>query len=153
MTRMRWLVVGCAAVLASCSGVNEPLSGNFGEPGLTTDASEYTAHVIDDGFGPSRYSFQVIARFHNATSSTIYLARCYPDTPYPIYGVSAVGEPPSAGGAAYDPVWACVGHDRQIAVPAGSTRTDTLTIAGPNAFDGITHVGIGRTEGRFRTGV
>ena len=92
--------------------------------------------------------FRVIARFRNPTTDTLYLARCYPDSKHPVYGVVAVdsGGPESA----YGPFWACVGHDRQFAVAPGVYRIDTLLISGPNAWDGRTKVARGVLEGRFR---
>jgi hypothetical protein len=53
---------------------------------------------------------------------------------------------------AYNPVWACVGHDTFIEVLPGETRADTLTLWGPNAFDDKTGEPFGVLEGRMQIG-
>ena len=145
-------VAGLVFAMVACSDSSAPdstLDFLAGRPegALRTDQSSYTAVSIS-GEPPvgGRYAFQVIATFENRLPRTLYLARCYPDSRLPVFGV--VMEPD--GGSAFDQVWACVGHDQQIAVRPGETRTDTLYIQGPNGWDGRTGVPFGLLEGRMR---
>ena len=145
---------GLGLAVAACSDPAAPglsagiLSGRNGAA-LTTDSSEYTATYIG-GDGPYRsHGFRVVARFENQTLRTLYLARCFPDTPVPIFGVQLEGAGDSWG-SAYNPAWACVGHDNQIVVPPAQSRTDTLLIRGPTAFDGRTGQHFGTLTGRMR---
>lgn len=52
--------------------------------------------------------------------------------------------------SAYDPAWACVGHDRQFRVERGRSRVDTLIIRGPNAWSA--EVPLGTLTGVFELG-
>jgi hypothetical protein len=79
----------------------------------------------------------------------VYLARCYPESPHPVYGVGVVDSSDSRG-AAYNRVWACVGHNRQIPLRPGQARTDTLRLIGPNVVDGRTGQPRGAFVGRMR---
>jgi hypothetical protein len=114
---------------------------------LQTDRLAYTAALVQ-GVGPYRtFGFRLVARFTNDLVRPVYLKRCYPDWPSPIYGISAADADQEA---AYNPVWACVGHDRPIVVQPGETRTDTLEVRGPNAWDGYTNAPLGTLGGRFQ---
>ncbi len=134
------------------------LSASCGAPGadaieapqggvLTTDATSYEARSLSSVQG--RWAFNVVVRYTNPTAQPIYLARCYPNSPQPIYGVQLT-DGSNAEGAAYSLAWACVGHDKQILVAPGATRVDTLTLGGPNASDGVTGRFYGALTGRFR---
>ena len=129
---------GLALAAAGCSDPGAPDSrAGFlsarADAVLTTDSSKYTATYLR-GEGSSRtYGFRVVARFENRTRRTLYLQRCYPDSPGPVYSLRGVSQ--DAWGSAFNPVWACVGHDQQIEVPAGESRTHTLLLRGPNSFD------------------
>jgi hypothetical protein len=138
------LVPACGAPLATPA---ESSADRVGDLTLLTDRSAYKA-VATEREGPVRaYRFTLVARFTNHTDRPVYLERCYPDTPYPIHGIV-----PAEGDAevAYAPVWACVEHGHPIEVQPGETRTDSLRITGPNAWDGDTNEAFGRLEGRFR---
>jgi hypothetical protein len=114
---------------------------------LTTDRNLYTATPVSGAGSHRMYGFTVMAQFTNRLSRPVYLERCYPSTPIPIYGVVPVEGQVEAG---YDPVWACVGHDSPIVVGAGETRTDSLRIVGPNAWDGHTKEPLGTLVGHFQ---
>jgi hypothetical protein len=145
------LLIAPLAALVAC-GTPVPTSGDvvadqFGQVTLRTDGVAYQASPAG-GEGPyHRHSVTLVAQLSNEMPGPLYLQRCYPDTPYPVYGVLAAEE---GRGAAYDPVWACVGHDTPIVVLAGQTRTDSLRILGPNAWDGRTNQPLGDLVGRFR---
>jgi hypothetical protein len=126
----------------ACSeaGPTTPQSG-----ALTTDATHYTAMAA----GNEQVTLTVITRYQNSADTAVVLDRCSPTTPYPIYGVELVA-PASAEGAAYDPVWACEGHSHQLVVPAGTARTDTLTLRGPTAYDPGRQRYLGVLAGTFR---
>ena len=133
-----------SVLLSGCS-----LSGDTAtEPSdlsLRVDQSSYVA-VSQRTEPPLTYTFNLVAQFENSSERTVYLARCYPDSPNPIYGLELVGQE-DEWGAAYNRAYACVGHENPIAVGPGETRTDTLMIAGPNSFaDGPRGV----LEGQFR---
>lgn len=112
---------------------------------LSTDGSAYVAHCTDDGLLVCTFTLE--ATYHNRTDRPVYLHRCYPDSEYPIFSVSTLDK---AVESAYNPIWACVGHDDQIRVGPGETRTDVLEIRGPNSFDGVTHEPFGEVEGAFQ---
>lgn len=144
---------------AACSAAPERVgpgidtsSSAIGEPPppgvFTTNSTSYRGRLVDSVY--KVYKFTVVTRYTNPTSSTIYLERCYPASPIPIYGVLLVS--PADSVSAYSPAWACVGHEHQIGVPPGATRVDTLELTGPNAFDNHTFVGLGVLEGRMRLG-
>ena len=131
-------------------GCTTPLNPDAGEEAaLRVDRDRYVAARVGGEGRQLRYGFQVIARFENRSARTLYLARCYPDSPTPIYGVRLV-DGTDRWGSAYDGAWACVGHDEQIEVRPGAARTDTLQLIGPGAFDGRTGEAFGTLVGRMR---
>lgn len=130
-----------------------PPAARAGEP-LQTDSLSYTA-VHRFGTGSYRtYGFRVIARFTNRKAAPVYLASCRPESTSPAFGVVLVGRSDAAGswGSIFNRAWACVGHDRQLEVLPGATRTDTLELLGPNAFDGFTGQPFGTFDARIRLG-
>jgi hypothetical protein len=139
------------AGLLACDSSVAPSGGGSADQArqvtLRTDRTVYTASPIG-GEGPYRtYEFTLVAQFTNGMSAPVYLERCYPSTPYPVYGI---GSGAGARESAYDPVWACVGNDAPIVVLAGETRTDSLRVAGPNSWDGRTKEPFGDLAGQFR---
>jgi hypothetical protein len=111
---------------------------------FTTDATGYVAYHLPGAL--PRYQFRIVSRFENRRTATLYLGRCFPDSPQPLFTVSST----VAAESGYEQIWACVGHDRQFAVRAGEVRIDTLLVEGPNVFQGGTNVPFGVTEGDFR---
>jgi hypothetical protein len=135
------------ALLVSCSSPAEPGIDNLGPVpagAFTTDATGYLAHRLPGSL--PRYQFRIISRFENRATSTLYLGRCFPDSPQPLFSVINTILVESG----YTQIWACVGHDRQFAIRAGEVRMDTLLVEGPNVFQGGTNAPIGVTEGDFR---
>ena len=110
---------------------------------FTTDTTGYLAYRLP-GSLPS-YHFQIISRFENRTASTLYLGRCFPDSPQPLFSV--VDAPPVESG--YAQVWACIGSVQPFAIRTGEVRVDTLLVEGPNFFENGTNAPIGVTEGDF----
>ena len=151
MTRFRSMLV--AAAMLGAAGCDEgrtvgPASFALDEGLLlTTDATRYEARplAIDDAFYEA--GFRIRARFENRTDRTLYLENCYSDWTSPTWGIAVAN---GGGDAAYDPAWACVGHDGQIEVKPGEVREDVIDVRGPTARDGITNEPLGRFEGRFR---
>ena len=154
----RTLCLLAALLMAGCDSLTSP--GGDGElsrllalarngTSLSTDSAAYTAARITNGASLLQYGFTAVVRYTNPTDETIYLARCYGDTPYPIYGVVPAQDPDGTL-AAYNPMWACVGHDQQIAVAPRTTRVDTLRLVGPSVFASGASAGQGVTEGVFR---
>jgi hypothetical protein len=141
------VAIAAAALLASCSSPAEPSFDDLGPVpagAFTTDATGYLAHRLPGSL--PRYQFRIISRFENQGTSTVYLGRCFPRSPQPLFSVVATTSVESG----YSQVWACVGHDQQFAVRAGETRVDTLLVEGPNTFQGGTNTPLGMTEGDFR---
>lgn len=138
--------------MIACSEPMQPATyvAREGAP-VQTDTTEYTARHIGGEGNYRRYGFELVTRFYNAHEDTVFLGRCYPDSPIPIYGVEAV-DSSDRWGAAYSPTWACVGHENPIAVAPGATRVDTLQLVGPTAFDGRTGEPFGVLTGEFRLG-
>src|SRR5215475_4935404 len=146
-------VVAVSSVcLVSCSsrgepGPVEPRIDNLGPVpagAFTTDATGYLAYRLPESL--PRYQFRIISRFENRTAATLYLGRCYPNSPQPLFTIWNT-IPVESG---YSQTWACVGHDRQFAIRTGEVRVDTLLVEGPNEFQGGTNIPIGVTEGDFR---
>ncbi len=136
--------------LAGCaSGSGSPTGPDSGDLRLSTDRTSYTAALLGDPGTFEEHGFTLIATFTNDGSSPVYLDRCFPDTSIPIYSVRLI-DSSDPSGSAYSPFWACVGHDQQILVPPGSTRTDTLLLLGPNARDGATKEPLGALSGEMR---
>ena len=132
-------------LLSGCGPSPAPVDDSYP---VTTDRTVYTARPLFPCTAANcAYGFTVVASYENRTDRPLYLARCYPDSPTPIYGVRVVD--PEDEEAAYSPVWACVGHNWAIPVQPGETRVDTLEVVGPNAFDGETGVPFGVLEGEF----
>jgi hypothetical protein len=140
-------------VLAACTSAEDAVAPGAvrGDEPLQTDQLAYTA--VSNTSGPyAQYTFRLVATYTNRTSGTVYLARCYPTSPTPLYGVTIVGDSTGANGwgSIFNRVWGCVGHSSQFPVAPGATRTDTLEISGPNAWkDGVP---LGKFGGRLRIG-
>jgi hypothetical protein len=117
-------------------------------PPLQVDQAAYVATCTEGEGEACRYGFPLIARYENRTADTLYVSRCQPRDRTPEYGVEAIND--TTEDAAYDPLWACVGHDFPIVIAPRAMRVDTLQIDGPHAFDGKTNAPMGTFEGEFR---
>ena len=73
----------CIVFLAGCSLTIESERVPEDLP-IQTDKTTYIAQLEQEGSRP-RYGFDLVARFENSTNKTIYLARCYPDSPFPMF--------------------------------------------------------------------
>lgn len=133
-------VAFAALVSDGCMSSTDPI----GKSVIFTDQPSYSAQRIP---GSSVYSFTVVATYFNETRDTVFLETCAPDAPHPEFGVVTES---GASADGYNPAWACVAHDKQIAVAAGTSRTDSLTINGPVMWDGRTGAEIGSLDGVFR---
>jgi len=110
-----------------------------------TDLTGYVAQRVESS--SFQFRFTVITRFQNRGAVPLYLGRCFPNSPTPIFGVEAADG--SSTQSAYDRMWACVGHDQQFEVLPGAVRIDTLVVEGPTMIDGYSHLPIGVFEGAF----
>ena len=143
------IVCAIAVLLSACNGTTEP-AANLGPArfvAFTTDASGYVARRIDESSRPI-YQFTLISRFENRGPAVVYLGRCGPTSPQPLFSVGTAS--PSTAESAYSQLWACVGHDRQFEIRPGHSRTDTLRVQGPNIFRNGSIIGSGITEGSFQ---
>lgn len=134
--------------LAACE--SGPFLPAEGEPMIRTDRTEYVAEYVEGSGSYSVYGFTVVARFTNTTGKTVFLGRCYPDTPHPTFDVVLVGAEDAWDASGYLTAWACVGHSQQFRLEPGQRRVDTLYVAGPNGHDGRTGEPYGVVEGSFR---
>lgn len=135
-----------ALTLSSCT-TTAPDSGLPAGVRFSLDRPEYVAVQVRNE-PPIRYEFQLTATLENRSDQTLYLTRCHPDSPVPLFGVQLV-TPDNPDGSAYDPIWGCVGGEFPIVVEPGATRTDTFRISGPNSFESGTHIGHGQLDGMF----
>jgi hypothetical protein len=126
---------------ATCAQPAEPTTPSL----LQTDSATYTATVV----GPIAVTVRIVATLRNPSDTLIVLDRCTPTTPYPTYYVELI-RPVSSDGAGYNPGWACVGHNSPLVVAARGTRTDTITLRGPTAYDNATRRFVGLLAGTFR---
>jgi hypothetical protein len=142
--------MACSVVLA-CSATTDASRdlGPVPDGSLMTDATGYVARTVAGTRPPlQEYRFTVVTRFENRSAAPVFLARCFPNSPEPIYGIVAADG--SATESAYDPIWACVGHNNQFQILPGAVRVDTFLVRGPNAFDEIKQQALGVTAGVFR---
>lgn len=146
MSYQNTFAIMVAATLAvGCRTSTEPLAAGTGA--LTTDASAYVARPNGQANGTTIYGLTVVTTFRNPAAAAVNFDRCNPLASGTIYSVVLVS-PPGASG--YNPRWACVGGVSPIVVPSGGTWVDTVHLAGPTSFDGITHEPDGRVDGVFR---
>jgi len=139
--------IGSTMALAWLSACQAGTLGPDPNAPIQTDRLTYVA-AYEQGEGTYRtYTFNLITHFANPTSAAIYLKRCDPTSPQPLFAVPLLNP---ALESAYSLPAACVGHHNPIRVAPGETRTDTLRIAGPYAFDGVTGTPLGYLEGRYR---
>ena len=141
--------LGFILLLGACGGATEPLSdlGPVPDGVFMTDATSYVAHRILGSGSLRRYRFTVITRYTNRGATSLFLGRCFPTSPQPMFTVLHADPSVRSG---YEYVWGCVGHDKQFEIPPGAVRVDTVQVEGPNILDGVTHEALGVTSGRFR---
>ena len=118
-------------------------------PSLHLDQTDYmlTAACAGGKGGGCSYSFTLVATYRNPTTDTLFVSRCRPRDPIPMYGIEPF--PDTTEQAAYDRMWACVGHESPIVIPPHTTRVDTLPIEGPRMWDS-TGAPLGKLDGEFR---
>lgn len=121
-----WIALAVAAAACAPSGPTEPTDASLE---LRTERESYAAALIGDNGAQVTYELRVVAVLENRGRVPVSIARCYPDSPHPIYGVGLV-DAPEGSRAAYGGPWACVGHDRPIRLDPGQSRTDTLRLLG-----------------------
>jgi hypothetical protein len=138
-------------LLAACGSPPPPREAGDQVTGeaLRTDRTEYVARRVRGSAPHTRYAFTLIARYTNRTGAPVYLSNCFPDSRSPMFNFVVAGAHGTER-SAYDPAWACVGHDNQIVVQPGAARIDTFYISGSTAWNGRTGAPIGELEGRLR---
>ena len=145
--RSSWLPVTAAVLTVPLTA---PSSLAQASPSLQLDKTEYRAVCVRAIADACTYRFQVVARYHNPTTDTLYLSRCLPGDTTPEYGIGIEAVTESTEDTAYDPIWACGEHDFPVVVAPNGTRVDTLQLVAPNSFDGKTHAPLGIFEGELR---
>lgn len=144
MTRRRFRVLStlvALSVAAACAENGPTVPSNLP---LSTDSTSYTAIPI----GAGQVLVKLVTRYRNITSAPVRLDKCSANARTPIFDVVLVS-PPDTEGAGYDAAQACTGTDPFIVAP-GETRTDTLRLVGPTAYDTRTKRYLGTVEGKFR---
>ena len=147
MKTIRQVMLLATLALVSCEIAGPDRAPDFDEMSFRTDDTSYVATYMRGEGAYREYGFTVIVRFENQSGAFVYLDRCYPHSPHPIYGVALI-EPEDRWGAAYNGTWACAGHNRPILVRTGEVRVDTLRLDGPNAWQGGVPRGV--LAGQFR---
>ena len=137
------LVFGALVLACSTTTLSEQAGGQW----LTTDATVYAATPVATGPRSPGYRVTVVSTFTNPGLTPIHLTRCYANSPTPIYGVDFLGRRDDER-SAYDPSWACVGHDKPITVMPGASRVDTLHLFAPVPLKGRSI--LGAIAGRMR---
>jgi hypothetical protein len=132
----------CIVLIILAAGCGEPTgatpSENLsvrGSEAIQTDSVRYAARTLTGAGFWREFGFRVVSTFTNTRADTIYLARCFPDSQSSMYALEVM-DSTDHWGAAYDPVWDCVGVDSPIPVPPGATRVDTFDIRGPYVRQG-----------------
>jgi hypothetical protein len=150
------IIITCPSVSQTALQKPEPKTTFVAAPPdqvtIKTDQTEYTAQYNETVYGQNRYKFPLTASFENRTGATVYLERCYPHTPYPIYDVvldNGSGRQESELDG-YRTGHVCVGHDKPIIVQPGETRIDKLVIYGPNAWTSDKLITKEELTGQFR---
>ncbi|MFK7843923.1 MAG: hypothetical protein AB8G77_01385 [Rhodothermales bacterium] len=108
------------------------------ESEICTDQEVYVTQKAQSG---NARVFTIEVRFENKSTTPVYLRRCRPDSPAPIYSFLLLDND-DEWGSAYNSAWACVGHSNHILVPAGAFRIDSIHVRGPNAFQNNQILGV-----------
>lgn len=126
----------------ACSSSLQQGTDNPADFDLRTDQRVYLAGPTTAFF----YAFTLTAMLENTTADTLYLDLCYPDDTSPTFGLVLANE--GEGASAWNPAWACVGHEENIVLEPGQVRSDTYQLEGPI----ISQNGqpLGEMEGLFR---
>lgn len=132
-----------ALLLSSCSINRADLEDTDENTSISIDQDSYTAKLKN---GTESYEFKLIADFKNKTSETIYLKRCNPESPNPVFNLQHTNKNVNS---AFTPTWTCVDHAEHIEVKPGLQRVDTLKITGPNMWSENDEV-IGQLEGKHK---
>jgi len=146
---MRYLLIFTFLFLMGCSpdvpGTSLPDENSPTGTPLQTDKTLYEARYLGGEGVYKMYGFKLEASFSNTYGKKIYLNRCLPDSPTPIYWLRLSNE----GDSGYNAPWACVGHDEFIEVEPGGTYQLSLDVEGPNSWSGTPRQAYGILEGRF----
>ncbi len=139
------------AITAACSSTATdvtvaPNQETVPDGAFVTDAASYTATPLAGS--PQRYQFSIVSRYQNRSDATVYLGRCTPTSTKPLFSVEVADN--SGANSGYSQPSACVGHNEQFAIAPGATRYDTLTVGGPNTFQGGLPYGNPRMSGAFK---
>lgn len=114
-----------------------------------TDATTYMARYLSGEGSYRQYGFDMGVSVRNTGPSNLYLARCFPHDPTPIFAVELLGDG-GVWGAGYNVTWGCVGHENPIIVEPDETFSFDLRLVGPTAFDGRTGEPFGTLTGHMR---
>lgn len=137
------------AACAADSAFGPPIER--GNEMIQTDALEYVATLRGGSGAHKRYGVKIVATFTNRTEMPLWLERCFPTSPQPMYNIS-IDEQQNGADFSKMPMYsyahACVGHDQQFRVEPGAQRTDTLDVSGPNTWQNDKP--LGRSDGRMR---
>ena len=95
-------------------------------PAIRTDQTSYHAAYLDGQGNFKTYGFEIVAKYTNLTDRPVFLGRCQPNSPDPMYSVEGVGFH-----SAYEGVIDCTEHENHFRLKPGKARVDTLLVTGP----------------------
>lgn len=146
--RFFWTTCGAFLLVAGLPGCREA-TGVVPDVSMRTDASSYVAAVVPGGASPPQYSFEVVVRTENRSSSPVELGRCFSSDARPMYGILLVDGPTDAR-SAYQTAWGCPASPSPLILPAGAARLDTLQFRGVARANEPAGALIEALEGRMR---
>ena len=145
--RVRWSTWGAFLLIAGLPGCREA-TGVVSDVSMRTDASSYVAAMVVSNATVTMYSFDVVVRTENRSSSPVELAPCFSNDVRPMYGILLVDGPADAR-SAYQLAWGCQTASPLILL-AGAARLDTLQFRGVARANEPAGAPIEALEGRMR---
>ena len=135
-------------MIAGLLGCGEA-TGVVPDVSMRTDANSYVATVVASNALVTQYSFEVVVRTENRSSSPVQLHRCFSNDVRPMYDIVLVDA--SAGAhSAYMVAWGCPASPSPLILPAGAARSDTLRFLGATHQNGPAGAPADALEGRMR---
>jgi hypothetical protein len=146
--RVRWSTCGAILVIAWLPGCREATGVESGVS-MRTDASSYVAVTVASNALVTMYSFDVVVRTENRSSSPVELHRCFSSDVRPMYGILLVDGPTDTR-SAYQVAWGCPASPSPLILLAGAARLDTLQFRGVARANEPASAPIEALEGRMR---
>jgi hypothetical protein len=146
--RTCWSTCVAILVIAGLSGCREA-TGVVSDVSMRTDSSSYVAAMVASNTSVAMYSFDVVVRTENRSSSPLELHRCFSNDVRPMYGILLVDGPTDTR-SAYQVAWGCPASPSPLILLAGAARLDTLQFRGVARANEPASAPIEALEGRMR---